>query len=254
MIKKIQKNKKINNQDKQQPKNIQELMQRYDLDNNKIEEYLDYLIDYLIQQKQELDENKVSKSGDKMTGDLILDNSHYIRGISNNGTNLTLIRAYNVGDNIVAIGDTRAEARIWSKSKPTIKYPDGTIETIATREQKILWQGALYMTASQTARLSEKISEQNNGIVLFFKPYSNGQAQSWGYYCKYIPKQAIATYGSGYGYNFIIPSNTKGIIATKYLYINDDSISGNAANVETYTIFGTSVNNTNAVLTAVFGV
>ncbi len=47
MIKKIQRNKKVNNQDKQAPKTIQELMQRYDLNNNKIEEYLDYLVNYL---------------------------------------------------------------------------------------------------------------------------------------------------------------------------------------------------------------
>lgn len=262
MIKKISRPKQVNNQDKQAPKTIQELMQRYDLDNKEICDYLDYLIEHLIQEKQELNKkietntdnikNKVSKSGDTMTGDLILDNGRFLDGIDSNGNQMHLIRAYN---GMVAPGHGNYPMRLFSKSDITA-WINGTVKTLATKEQKVLWRatGGAYMNASQTAQLSEKISEQNNGIVLFFQPYSNGAPQNWGYYCKYIPKQAIATYGSGYGYNFVIPSNTKGIIATKYLYINDDYIAGNADNVKTFTIFGTSVNNMNAVLTAVFGV
>lgn len=250
MIKKIQKNKKMNNQDKQQPKNIQELMQRYDLDNNKIEEYLDYLIDYLIQQKQEIDENKVSKSGDKMNGDLILDNQHYLDGIDNNGNQMHLIRAYN---GMVAPGHGNYNMRLFSKSDITA-WIGGTVKTLATKEQNILWQGASYMKANQTADLSQKISEQDNGIVLFFQPYTNEKVENWGYYCKFIPKTALQIGGYGYGWSIIIPSNTYGILATKYLYIKDNQIIGNDDNINTKTIFGTSVNNKRVVLTAVIGV
>lgn len=47
MIEKIQRKKQIDSQDKQQPQTIQDVIRRYDLDNEKIEDYLDYLVDYL---------------------------------------------------------------------------------------------------------------------------------------------------------------------------------------------------------------
>lgn len=47
MIEKPKRQKQLNNQDRQLPSNIQELINRYDLDNTKIYEFLDYLIDYL---------------------------------------------------------------------------------------------------------------------------------------------------------------------------------------------------------------
>lgn len=47
MIEKIQRKKQIDNQDKQQPQTVKDLIRRYDLDNTKIQDYLDYLVDYL---------------------------------------------------------------------------------------------------------------------------------------------------------------------------------------------------------------
>ena len=47
MINKIERPKQINNQDLQIPRNIQELIQRYDLKNTNIYDFLDYLVDYL---------------------------------------------------------------------------------------------------------------------------------------------------------------------------------------------------------------
>ena len=47
MINKIQKTQQLNNQEMQIPKDIQELIQRYDLDNKTIYDFLDYLVDYL---------------------------------------------------------------------------------------------------------------------------------------------------------------------------------------------------------------
>lgn len=122
--------------------------------------------------------------------------------------------------------------------------------------QNILWQGALYMSASHTANLSQKISEQKNGVVLFFQPYSTNtnSPQSFGFYTKFIPKKVIEMFGNGYGYCFNIPDNSTGIIAGKYLYLYDNKIVGNDQNVGTSIMFGTTINNKNAVLTAVIGV
>lgn len=47
MINKIQRRKQIDKQEKQQPQTIQDIIRRYDLDNTKIEDFLDYLVDYL---------------------------------------------------------------------------------------------------------------------------------------------------------------------------------------------------------------
>lgn len=47
MIEKPKRPVELNIQDRQIPKDIQELTNRYDLDNKKIYDYLDYLVNYL---------------------------------------------------------------------------------------------------------------------------------------------------------------------------------------------------------------
>ena len=84
MIKKIVRPKQVNNQDKQAPKTIQELMRRYDLENNDICEYLDYLTDYLNQVK--------NKTYMIVTKNEIPENTNYVIPCS-----------YKVGDNMLDI-------------------------------------------------------------------------------------------------------------------------------------------------------
>ncbi len=47
MIEKPKTPKKVNAQDRQPPRTIQEIIDRYDLDNSKIYDYLEYLVNYL---------------------------------------------------------------------------------------------------------------------------------------------------------------------------------------------------------------
>ncbi len=47
MIEKPKRPKKLNNQDRRIPNDIQELINRYDLDNTDIYDFLDYLVNYL---------------------------------------------------------------------------------------------------------------------------------------------------------------------------------------------------------------
>lgn len=47
MIEKPTRPKKLDNQDRQIPSNIQDLISRYDLENLKIYDFLDYLVNYL---------------------------------------------------------------------------------------------------------------------------------------------------------------------------------------------------------------
>ena len=124
------------------------------------------------------------------------------------------------------------------------------------KEQKILWrdtEGSL-MFAGQTAPLSEKISEQKNGIALLFQPYREYKPQPWGQYVYFLPKIYLKVMGEGNGICLTIPDDEYGVQAGKYLYFYDDRIEGNDHNKNIVTMFGQSIDNKNVVLTAVFGV
>jgi len=124
------------------------------------------------------------------------------------------------------------------------------------KNQKVLWRDAegSFMNGNQYAPLSEKISEQKNGIVLLFQPYRNNEPQPWGHYCYFFPKHLIELLGNGFGHTLTIPDSDYGIQAGKYIYFYDDYLQGNNANTSVATMFGTSVDSKNVVLTAVIGV
>lgn len=96
-------------------------------------------------------------------------------------------------------------------------------------EQNILWQNAgMFMTATQTAALNEKISEQKNGIVLVFSCYENSSTQNYGWQTHFIPRSVVSLLGNGAGHEISLARGSN--VGSKYLYIYDDKISGNAAN------------------------
>lgn len=136
----------------------------------------------------------------------------------------------------------------------TVEEPDGISPSF--KNQKVLWRdaGGSFMHSNQTAPLSEKISEQKNGIILLFQPYRNNEPQPFGLYSYFFPKHLIELFGDGFGYSITIPDNDFGIQAGKYIYFYDDYLQGNDANTSVATMFGTSVDSKNVVLTAVIGV
>ena len=92
-----------------------------------------------------------------------------------------------------------------------------------------------YMLATQTVYLEEKLSEQQNGIILVWSFYDNG-AQNWSWNFTVIPKAFIADNPSVAGMStFMVNNATFGSVAVKYLYIYDDRIAGNANNTATGT-------------------
>lgn len=130
-------------------------------------------------------------------------------------------------------------------------YLDGTPIEIKT-EQKVLWSGGMYMRADHIAELSEKISEQKNGIVVVFSGYSDGSPQDYNWASFFIPKK-WATLHSGAG-NFFLIGGTSGISAFKYIYVHDNKLVGHANNSGTQTQNGIAFNNSGAVLRYVIGV
>lgn len=125
---------------------------------------------------------------------------------------------------------------------------------VGTKENNnTLWSGAYYMNGSQTANLSENISDQLNGIVLIFSAYNVGEGESDTSFCShFIPKQ-IVSLQSGRGFTFFNP----GYLfrpSMKYLYIYNDRISGNDINQQSGTSNGITYDNRYSCLRYVIGV
>ena len=120
-------------------------------------------------------------------------------------------------------------------------------------ENKILWEGAWYMNATQIAELSEAITSQMSGVILVFSRYADGQAGDNNFIHFFVPKTFIAGH-KGYGHTYILATNTFQVVATKYLYINDTYITGHADNQASGTANGITYTNTGFVLRYVIGV
>ena len=94
-----------------------------------------------------------------------------------------------------------------------------------------------YMVGSHTAYLEEKVSEQQNGIILVWSDFSNGTAQNWAYNFTIVPKVFISDHPGGGVSTFLIEGAPLAYAANKYMYIYDDHIVGHDGNAQT----GTSV-------------
>lgn len=124
--------------------------------------------------------------------------------------------------------------------------------------QKVLWgadmASGMYMTNGHTANLSEKVSEQPNGIVLVFCYYNGTSDTNWGFQSFFIPKQLVSL-ESGDGHTFQLTNGKYGTVGTKYLYINDDKIVGHVDNNASGTSgTGLTFNNAKFVLRYIIGV
>lgn len=125
-------------------------------------------------------------------------------------------------------------------------------------EQKVLWgddlASGMYMTAGHTATLTEKVSEQANGIILVFCYYNGANDTNWGWITRFIPKIMVEL-APGEGHTIELTNGKFGSVGTKYLYINDGSISGHADNNLTGTSgSGITYANNKFVLRYVIGV
>lgn len=118
---------------------------------------------------------------------------------------------------------------------------------------KILWTGGMYMTAAHIITFSELVSKQPSGIVLVFSEFSDGAVRNQTWSSHFVHKSVIASH-SGTGHCFWMSTSNGAYIATKYLYIKDDGITGHANNGLTFTNSGVTLNNNRFVLRYVIGV
>ena len=123
-------------------------------------------------------------------------------------------------------------------------------------DNQVLWgPGYYYMTANHTINLSQKVSEQKNGIVLVWQAYVDGQPQFYDFNYTFVPKHHTLVF-PGRGISCFLSNSTGVKIGTKYVYVHDDKIEGNNVNDDGATNRGSGITTTNNywVLTYVIGV
>jgi hypothetical protein len=121
---------------------------------------------------------------------------------------------------------------------------------------QILWGPDYYfMSGSNTINLSQKVSEQKNGIVLVWQAYSDNAPQPWDYNFTFIPKWQVIT-NSSRGVVCYLATSHASYIGTKYVYLFDDKIKGynNNSTGATKGNSGITTTNNHWVLTYVIGV
>ena len=130
----------------------------------------------------------------------------------------------------------------------------GDWHTVHDGKGKILWTGGMYMTGGHIISFSEAASKQPSGIVLVFSEYYDAEAKNQTFACHFVPKNLITAH-SGSGHSFWMSTSNGAYIATKYLYIRDDGITGHNNNsLVIETTSGITLNNNRFVLRYVIGV
>lgn len=129
----------------------------------------------------------------------------------------------------------------------------GEWRTVYNGGGKILWTGGYYMTAAHIITFSELASQQPSGIVLVFSEYSDGAARNQTWSSHFVHKSLITSH-SGTGNVFWMSTSNGAYVATKYLYIRDDGITGHANNGIVMEGSGITLTNTRFVLRYVIGV
>lgn len=132
-------------------------------------------------------------------------------------------------------------------------YPKNGSNTFSTAPGTILWSGGWVMSANQTLTLTYNISTCPTGIVLHFQPYTSSTVRNYNHIYYFVPKTHVASY-SGMGVVVQLGNPDFTNIATKYLYVSDDHITGYANNTATGTNSGITYNNGTWVMTQVIAV
>lgn len=147
---------------------------------------------------------------------------------------------------------SRAWERIYHSTEGKMSWGDWIC--VSDFDGQLLWDGAHYMTETQTATLSEPISKQRSGIVLIFSRYSGGEAQDYHFNSHFIPKYQVSLH-PGAGCVFVMSTKEPfSTVGSKYLYINDQSIVGSDVNEAVGTASGVTYDNKGFVLRHVIGV
>ena len=165
--------------------------------------------------------------------DVHFQNNKRIFGTKPDGTFVDSFAAQNAnGNTIVGYGNYSSNSGSTNVYGQTVKmYSKSGIYADNCRIAKntVLWSGSYYMTDTQTATLSSAISSQANGIVLVWSYYADGAADNSSFNITFIPKYFVSAH-NGKGVVSVISTATMGVVATKYVYVSDTSLTGHSNN------------------------
>ena len=85
------------------------------------------------------------------------------------------------------------------------------------------------MSESQTCTLSEAITDQANGVILIWSEYTDGEPANANFNCTFIPRRFVHSH-PGKGVTCFCSSATYNVVAAKYVYISDTTITGYSNN------------------------
>lgn len=160
---------------------------------------------------------------------------------------------YNSEDPVWERDITRSDNNIWTYGEWYRSTLSKSISEKIYAGQKVLWSGGYYMTAGHTIKLSEKISEQNQGVVLVFSAITDGIVGDYWWHHFFVPKYIVAD-SPGSGHCFTMSAGNFSLVAMKYLLIKDAEITGHDNNNLTGTASGITFTNGRFVLRYVLGV
>lgn len=204
-----------------------------------------------------------------VTNNVYLDNGNAIYSTNTSGDNRSLVQLNASNQAVFGYGGYANsegasyfdgnDVNIRSKGGIYITSPDAGLTARAYGENKVLWSGngtdsgGYYMTAGHTISLSEPVLAQPNGIVLVWCAYTDGKAQNYGFETHFVPKYYVKAH-TGCGMDFPLFRQCFSKAGCKYLYINNDTITGHANNNATGTANGITYDNSHWVLRYVIGV
>jgi len=131
--------------------------------------------------------------------------------------------------------------------------PANGSNTFSTAPGTVLWSGGWHMTAGHTANLAYNVSTCPTGILLHFQPYTSSTTQNYNHIYYFVPKTHVASY-SGTGVVVQLGNPDFSNMASKYLYISNDRVTGHANNTATGTNSGITYNNGTWVMTQIIAV
>lgn len=145
-----------------------------------------------------------------------------------------------------------ANREIWERLYYSNKFQ--STQLVYKGGNRVLWTGGYYMTETHKIALSELISKQPNGIVLVFSVITSGTVENSGFNSFFVSKHLLSLH-NGNGHSFFLTGwGGMSLCGYKYLYINDDSIAGNADNNKTGDVNGITLSSNRFVLRYVIGV
>lgn len=177
---------------------------------------------------------------------VVLDNAVPIYGKTSDDKSMSLLYINGNNETVVGYGtysNKTGATRVYGHSLYLTSHNnDVFVDGHKLSSNKILWSGSWYMNSDQTFSLDEAVSAQANGIILVWSKYKPDDStyENSNFNFTFVPRNFVESHG-GKGVSSFCSTATGNVVALKYLYISDTSISGYTETTSSGT-YGNSAN------------